>query len=425
MPGPFRRWRKLLIIFLTAGIVLAGSGTFMLHASRAETLADSPQEGAPVFMPIVQMGALVSDVSVMPVASPGISPSPTHTQEPDISETPTPIATETAFATMTPTVAMTETPAPTETPTFAPTETPTEPPTPTETSTDTPAPTMTFTSTPTPTHTPVPDPAVPAGDDWLSYTNYYRSLAGLPAVTERAVWSLGAERHARYMVKNDFIGHTEDPGNSWYSAQGAAAAQSGNVTASYDVNRGFHYALDSWMQAPFHAIGILDPRLQQVGFGVYYEADGGYQMGATLDVLRGRGAVLASVQFPVKWPANGVSVPLNLYWGENPDPLTSCPGYSAPAGLPIILQLGAGNVTPDITDHSFTNGSVALEHCIFDETSYTNDDMAQQQRARSTLNSHDAIVLIPRAPLERGSEYHVSITSNGQTHAWSFHVTAE
>jgi uncharacterized protein YkwD len=346
---------------------------------------------------------------------PPASATPTIAATETVGVNPTETSTDTPAPTQTPTSTLTETATPSPTQTNIPTETPTEPPT------ETPTPTVTFTFTPT--LTPSPAPTSNPEDDWLSYTNYYRALAGLPPVSERAVWSSGAEKHARYMVKNDFIGHTEDPNNPWYSAHGMAAAQSSNVTASYDVNRGFRYAVDSWMQAPFHAIGILDPRLQQVGYGEYHEADGKYQMGAALDVTRGRGGISPAVQFPIAWPSDGVSVPLNLYWGENPDPLTSCPGYTAPAGLPVILQLGAGNVTPNLTAHSFTKAGEALEYCIFDETSYTNPDMAQQQRVRSTLNTRDAIVLIPRAPLERGSQYDVSITSNGQTYTWSFSVS--
>ncbi len=81
------------------------------------------------------------------------------------------------------------------------------------------------------------------------------------------------------MVKNDFIGHIEDSANPWYSPEGLAAAQSGNTFVSNSATSSDAYALSFWLQGPFHAVGVLDPALQQVGYGSYREADGGRQMG--------------------------------------------------------------------------------------------------------------------------------------------------
>jgi len=169
---------------------------------------------------------------------------------------------------------------------------------------------------------------------------------------------------------------------------------------------------------------MLDPGLQQIGYGSYREADGGWQMGATLDVIRGLGAIPPVVSFPVEYPGNGTTIGLRSYLGgEWPDPLTACPGYAAPSGLPLILQIGPGNLIPSVTAHSFMQGATALEHCVFDETNYTNPDSSTQNTGRSILNSRDAIVLIPQAPLTPGATYTVSITANGQMYAWSFMVS--
>ncbi len=65
-----------------------------------------------------------------------------------------------------------------------------------------------------------------------------------------------------------------------------------------------------------------------------------------------------------------------------------------------------------------------LEHCLFDETSYTNPDGSTQNTGRSILNGRDAIVLIPKQPLTFGATYTVSITANEQTYAWSFTVSS-
>ena len=268
-------------------------------------------------------------------------------------------------------------------------------------------------------------PIQPPTSNWLDYVNFYRTTANLPPVTENPLWSAGAVKHSKYLVKNDTTGHTEDPLKPWYTPEGAEAGGSGNVTTDYTTTMSDAEAIDNWMAAPFHAVGILDPGLEKVGFGMYREEDGGIQSAGTLDVIRGLGDIPSSVKFPIAWPANGATIPASIrqFTSEWPDPLTSTPGYTAPAGLPIILQLGSGNLIPDVTAHSFKTGNTPLEHTVFDETNYTNPNIYEQDRVRRTLDSRDAIVLIPREPLLPGKTYTASITANGQKHSWSFNVS--
>jgi hypothetical protein len=190
-----------------------------------------------------------------------------------------------------------------------------------------------------------------------------------------------------------------------------------------DINAADEYAIDLWLSGPFHALGILDPRLEQTGFNSYREYDGGWQMAAVLDVLRGRTGSPPPGTYPVMWPGRNATLTLTTYGGnENPDPLTSCPGYSVPTGQPVYLILGSGGVTPSVTGHSFMRGGTPADHCIFDQTNYSNPYPGYQSFARSVLNSRDAVVLIPREPLVPGENYRVSITVNNQTYAWEFNV---
>jgi uncharacterized protein YkwD len=258
--------------------------------------------------------------------------------------------------------------------------------------------------------------------DWLAYLNDYRAMASLPPVDENSNWSLGSQDHARYTVKNDVLAHEQEEGNEWYTKAGDAAAQASNIMASHNLQTSDFHAIDSWMQAPFHALGILDPALAQVGFGSYREGDGGLQMGATLDVLRGLDQVPSGIQFPIRWPSSGTTVPIGHYWGEYPDPLTSCPGYQTPTGLPIILQVGPGELTPVVDDYGFKQSDQNLESCVFNESTYTNPGSYEQALARAILAERDAIVLIPRFPLTPGATYTVSITVDGENYSWSFKV---
>ncbi|MDP3045897.1 MAG: hypothetical protein Q8O07_00255 [Chloroflexota bacterium] len=72
----------------------------------------------------------------------------------------------------------------------------------------------------------------PVGSNGLAFVNYYRSTARLPGVTDEPAWSNGNQLHARYSVKNDFLTHTEDQANPWYTAAGAAAAAASNQIGS-------------------------------------------------------------------------------------------------------------------------------------------------------------------------------------------------
>ena len=176
------------------------------------------------------------------------------------------------------------------------------------------------------------------------------------------------------------------------------------------------------MQAPFHALGILDPALQQVGFGIDRAPRGRIQTAAGLDVTRGRSTVPQSVSYPIVWPADGASVPLATHTAEYPSPLTSCPGYRAPAGLPLIIQLGPAAPAPQVTGSWITESGQVLAHCIFSEGTYRNRDGGQRELARSILAAHNAIILIPREPLRSGSRYRAVVEVNGLQIDWTFAV---
>jgi hypothetical protein len=267
-----------------------------------------------------------------------------------------------------------------------------------------------------------PDPSVSEDSEWLKYLNFYRTMAQLPPVSENPLWSLGSWQHSLYMVMNDILAHGQDVSNPYYTPEGDLAAKSSNIAGSFDPFASDHYAIDAWMQAPFHAISILDPGLSRVGYGSFREEKPGLQMAATLDVLRGLGDIPSTVNYPITWPGDGATVPLNLHWGEFPSPLTSCPGYSVPTGLPVLLLLGPGKIIPRVSAHEFRQGSTSLEHCLFDETSYENPDPGERKLVKAVLAARNAIVLIPRQPLRSGLTYTVSITTNDETITWSFTV---
>ena len=275
-----------------------------------------------------------------------------------------------------------------------------------------------------------PPPAPPANrdefrnaareEDWLARVNVYRAAASLPPVTEDRVLSAGDRCHAAYIVKNEELRHGEDFWNRFYTSRGRAAAEQSNLFQSSDADDTDNWVIDAWMQSPFHAVGLLDPRLREVGYGSYREPGGAVETGAALNVIAG--IRRAPAVYPVFWPGDGSTVPLDQHWGGFPSPLSSCADYAAPSGLPLILQLGPGDLVPTVAASSLTSDGRLLEHCVFTESSYRNPNQAQQHLGRSILAARDAVVLVPRVPLTPGATYTASISVGGRSYTWSFGV---
>lgn len=47
--------------------------------------------------------------------------------------------------------------------------------------------------------------------------------------------------------------------------------------------------------------------------------------------------------------------------------------------LPVIVQLGSGGVTPQVTASWFMDGNRPVRHCVFDETNYHNRNKTEQR----------------------------------------------
>jgi hypothetical protein len=254
------------------------------------------------------------------------------------------------------------------------------------------------------------------GPDPILTTNTYRGMGDLPPLLENRTFSRGDWLHSRWMVKNDRIAHDEEPGTPFYTRAGDAAGNSGNIAVNTSASVPDTLAVDLWMEGPFHALGILRPSLHQTGFGAYRDGAGSFRFGATLDVIRGIGRIPGSVRFPILFPGPGTTTPIRLYGGtEFPDPLTACPRtFDAPSGPPIMAQLATN---PRVRSFSVKTGGRALPACEFDETNY---DGEAAGLARAILDGANAVVILPKDPLQRGKRYTVSFTSSGRTIRWSF-----
>jgi uncharacterized protein YkwD len=260
---------------------------------------------------------------------------------------------------------------------------------------------------------PVRISAVPASSPgWLNRLNAWRVSTGLSGLSENTTWSAGEYNHAVYMVKNDLMTHYETPGVPYYTAEGDIAAHKGNIQVSSTTSSTDDQVIDWWMEAPFHAMAMMDPRLTETAFGSYRMVKSGWQEGGTLDTTRGN--PFTGGRYPVYFPGDGTTEPLTTYTGgESPNPLQACTGYSAPTGLPVFVQVGGNVATTVGAVHSFTGNGVPLAHCVVD---------SNNTALGSYLTYRGAVVLIPKAPLASGVKYVVALTVNGKPYTWSFTI---
>ena len=247
-------------------------------------------------------------------------------------------------------------------------------------------------------------------------------MANLPPLSDRQAYTLGSSLHSRYMVVNDApIAHSEDRNNPLYDEAGNQAAKNGNIFATSQLEADYVWSVNFWASAPFHLIGILDPRLQEVGYGDYKEDTGNIDMASVLDIRSDPRRTRDDVSYPIFFPADGSEtwvVRHSLF--EWPDPIGSCPGLSRPAGAPIVLLLGDGSGVPRVDSYRLAKGDQPLDSCLFDETSYRNSNEYAQKTGRTILDLNDAIVIIPKNPLPINEQYTVQVVVDGETYNWRF-----
>lgn len=253
-------------------------------------------------------------------------------------------------------------------------------------------------------------PFIAPDSDWLTVVNYFRAMSALSPVTEDGALSAGAVNHSCYMLLNG-ISHDEIPGNPGYTVSGDNAGNNGNVAVSSKFDETSRNHVELWMTGPFHAIGVLRPNLQSVGFGKCdNSATTPWRSGATLNVLNGLGPV-GPQALPILFPGDGTTTSLSRFITESPNPMTSC-GWTGTAGLPIIAMMPEGfSGNPSAT---FTGPGGAIETCVL--SAHNTTGVAQQ-----ILAGNNAVIVVPRTILLTGT-YAVAVSTSARNVSWSFTV---
>lgn len=267
-----------------------------------------------------------------------------------------------------------------------------------------------------------------SSSDWLGRINEIRAASQLAPVVEEPAWTAGIRAHFLYMLKTPssyMTGqyaslHTENPASPYYTAAGAIEAESSDIGAGATNVE----AIDNWLAAPFHAVGMLRPGLTRVAF-----ARDPKTYTAALDVIRGL-EPNAPAQL-VLFPGPDSTIDLNRYESESPSPLETCeaehPGADyREAGLPMIAllterptaELSAALTLPD----GQQIGSTSEELCVVDATDFVTTDGVYGPAGEDVLDYDNAVFLIPRLPLIGGT-YTAKISEPGRPEiAWSFGV---
>jgi hypothetical protein len=279
-----------------------------------------------------------------------------------------------------------------------------------------------------------------ASTPWLEELNRWRELAGLAPLSQNTELTNGSELHARYLISQapedpgqfeaysaelGAAEHAENASSSGYTPAGAVAALGGRVVP--DVMQSAVVAwggrdpkddIDNLIVAPFHRLVLLAPWATVAGFG----SAGSYPRQAGALAIRGPRQNSTNVR--IEFPPDGSTVPmLEMTRPEWPDPLAVCPGYAAPVGVPITLQLGDGQPI-DLVSYSLRDQAAEspLQSCAFDGASYTSPDPVAQNDGRELLNSFGAVILIPHEPLKPFHRYVVTINARSSTYSWRFRV---
>lgn len=236
----------------------------------------------------------------------------------------------------------------------------------------------------------------------LDAVNDYRELHGLPRMKLNERLNASAMAHADYLNMNrvqqsgdstDSL-HTENPEKSGYtgktpSERGAYYGYYGNVGEDAAYMEGtVVQTIDALFDAPYHRTPFLEPGIREVGIG----KAGDY-------TIIKFGMEQEETPKLVISPADGDRLAPTAFKGnETPDPLRMHEGVEYPVGYPIMAQYTGSAVKQvkllgaDLTD----SGNKTVEFLV------------NTPAADDSLN--DAVILIPRKPLQPDSTYRVMLS---------------
>jgi hypothetical protein len=269
------------------------------------------------------------------------------------------------------------------------------------------------------TYPPRPRAILEPGPDAAARITWYRSLVGLPAVTEDPAMTAGCAAHVDYLIALEAetmmpdVVNEQDLTKPYSSAEGDMAARGSQLSfGRADILA----AVDASMNSPYARTTLLNPGLTRVG-AAYMNGYGCIYTSA------GLGA--GSVAWPVYWPPPDIIGTQRVFEGmqvpcpTDSDPLGIEPMDCLPsAAIPTLGLYGMGDlsgVTGTITNLE-TSEAFPLFGTIF-------DGGPSEAEMMGYLTDSVAVVPMPMTELERAL-YEVRIDGTvgaaAQTYRWRF-----
>ena len=268
-------------------------------------------------------------------------------------------------------------------------------------------------------------PPLTAG--WLETLNWYRNSSGLTSVTEDKALTSAINFHLKYLINTDkalrtgvFASpHTENPAAPLFTREGEAAGKASNIITEAVSDETPAGAIDGWMTAPFHAIGILRENLKTTALA--QDVDQSKKTFWGLNVISGLSNTPRSKV--ILFPGDGATTRVSAFESESPDPREGCPGdYRLYKGLPIFASLLSDPSKQVVAKVLAPNGRELLadDYCVMTKWTYKSTDEVMGPGGANTLDRENMVIIIPRQPLVKG-KYTITISDTNKSDlTWSF-----
>lgn len=256
---------------------------------------------------------------------------------------------------------------------------------------------------------------------WLATVNTARQAVGSPLIAESSFLSDAAKQAALCLSRNGQEGnpHVLDPARSCGPGvsfpTASYGARNSDITLS-SAPRSQREVLDSLLRAPFHAMAMLRPSVQSLGYGDAYNPAsplarnrfvGAVAIGTNTSSLRSPTASIL-VWPPSNWPSSGTFTTGSEY----PSPLWGC-GLTQ-SGPPLWFATPRASIPPVLTNLKLVGPNGATTPlCVFNSAGFTYPkDDAAAGIGRTYMNLLKATMVVPTLPLSSGS-YTLSGSANG------------
>lgn len=229
-------------------------------------------------------------------------------------------------------------------------------------------------------------------DNLFNAVNRFRRSIGMPDAVPQPRLMAAAQNHAAYLEENGQSGHIQQQGMPYFfgSTPMDRAHAFGYVDGIWEVVHSGRATLDEAVEnlvsAPYHRLPFLQPGGVPVGAG---QTSG--RSVVMFGMIEGANGVIAH---PIDGQTN---VPCVWTLRERPDPLRIHDKLSRPTGYPIVLA-------------AFVEGD---EKMSLKSASVTDENGEEVSLAINTPQNDEhlsqAIILLPRKPLEPGMRYTVKV----------------